>query len=66
MACLMSEALRAGWRSWEKTALLATYLLPLAARACGMGLGIIIGPPFMAVLLALLARRAWRPAPRPA
>jgi hypothetical protein len=63
MACLMAEALRAGWRNWEKTALLATYLLPLAARASGMGLGIIIGPPFMAALLLLLARRARRPAP---
>jgi hypothetical protein len=62
MACLMNEALRAGWRPWEKSVLLATYLLPLAARACGMGLGLIIGPPFMAALLALLARRAWRPA----
>jgi hypothetical protein len=57
LACLMSQAQRSGWRSWEKLALLAAYLMPLAARACGLGLGLIIGPPFIAVLMGLLARR---------
>jgi hypothetical protein len=58
LACLMSQAQRSGWRRWEKIALLATYLTPLAARACGIGLGIIIGPPFIGVLMGLLSRRA--------
>jgi len=57
LACLMSQAQRTGWSPWEKIVLLATYLMPLAARACGLGLGIIIGPPFIALLMWLLARR---------
>jgi hypothetical protein len=58
MACLMAAAQRTRWRAWEKWALLANFLLPLVARACGMGLGVIIGPPFVALLMGVLAGRA--------
>jgi hypothetical protein len=58
LTCLMSQALRSAWLPWEKIGLLAVYLMPLAARACGLSLGIIVGPPFLALLMGLLARRA--------
>jgi hypothetical protein len=58
MACLMAAAQETTFRSWEKAALLSAFLLPLVARAFGMGGGIIIGPPFVALLMGVLARRA--------
>jgi hypothetical protein len=58
MACLMAAAQRSSWRAWEKFALLSAFILPLVARACGMGLGLIIGPPFVALLMGVLASRA--------
>jgi len=58
MACLMAAAQRTSWRNWEKIVLLSAFLLPLVARPCGMWLGVIIGPPFVALLLGVLARRA--------
>ena len=57
MAWLMSRAQISGWRDWEKILLLALFLLPLVTRAAGLGLGIIIGPPFVAALMVLIARR---------
>ena len=58
MAWLMAEAQRTGWKPWEKILLLILFLTPLAARACGMLLGVIIAPPLVAALLGLLTRRA--------
>ncbi len=64
MAWLVSQAWLTGAKPWEKILLLFLFLLPLAARACGLLLGIIIGPPFVAVLMVLLARRATNEPPR--
>jgi hypothetical protein len=61
MAALMAAAQQSGWRRFEKILLLAVFFLPLAARPCGMALGIIIGPPFILLLLFLLTRRAAHP-----
>ncbi len=58
LACLMAEAQQTGWRPWEKMSLLSVFLLPLVARAFGMGLGVIVGPPFVAGLMGVLAGRA--------
>jgi hypothetical protein len=58
MACLMAAAQRTGWHDWEKLVLLAVFLLPLAANPAGMALHVIVGPPLVVALLAVLARRA--------
>ncbi len=58
MAAMMATALRRGWQAFEKLLLLAVFVLPLLARPCGLALGIIIAPPFIAALMALLSRRA--------
>ncbi len=58
MAWLMNQAQISGWRRWEKLLLLSLFLLPFCTRACGLLLGIIIGPPFVALLMAAIARRA--------
>jgi hypothetical protein len=57
MACLLAQLRLDGPKPWEKILLFALFLLPLAARACGLLLGIIIGPPLVAALMVKLARR---------
>jgi uncharacterized membrane protein len=64
MACLMAEAQRTGFRSWEKTLLAALYVLPLCGRLGGLLLGVTAGPPFAAAMLVLLSRRAGLRLPR--
>jgi len=58
IACLTALAQKTRWLSWEKTLLLALFLLPLAARPAGLSLGIIIAPPLVFALLAALSRRS--------
>ena len=58
LACLFSLALTDGWRSWEKLLLALLFLCPLLARPFGLGLGVAIGPPLVAALMANLVRRA--------
>ena len=62
LASVMALAVQTGWRPWEKLLLLALFLCPLFARAFGLLAGVAIGPPLVAGLLLILARRA---TPRP-
>jgi len=58
LAWMMAQAQRTGWFGWEKTVLLAAYLLPLVARPMAMVSGIAIAPAVVAALLAAAMRRA--------
>ncbi len=60
LACLAALAQTTGWLAWEKLLLAALFLLPLVARAGGLLAGVAIGPPLVAALLLLAARRTWR------
>ena len=62
MACLLAAAQTTGWRRQERPLLAALFVLPLAARPCGLIFGVIVGPPLVAWLLLLLVRRARSPA----
>ena len=62
MACLAALAQLSGWQPGEKLLLALLFLLPPAARSAGMGLGITVGPPLVAALLALILRRSATPA----
>ena len=57
LACLAALAQVTGWLAWEKLLAAALFLLPLAARACGLDLGLVIGPPLVAGLLAIVCHR---------
>jgi hypothetical protein len=58
IACMARLAQRDAWRPYEKIVLLLLYLLPLAARASGMLLGLTLGPPLMLLLMLLIWSRA--------
>ena len=58
LACLLALAQPTGWLSWEKLVGAALFLCPLIAAACGLLAHITIGPPLLAAMLVLLARRA--------
>jgi hypothetical protein len=58
LAWLANEGLRTGFRPWEKIALLAGYLAPLAARPLSMGAHAPLAPVVLAGLFILLLRRA--------
>jgi alpha-1,2-mannosyltransferase len=57
MAWLAAEGMRDGFRSWEKFALAAIWLLPLLSRSIGT-LGVPFAPFILMGLLALIVRRA--------
>jgi len=61
MGFIGTDALRRGWLSWEKLALLGLYALPLVARLMTMQAGIPLVPPALVCALALCARRALAP-----
>jgi hypothetical protein len=58
IAFVMREASRTGWRSSEKTTLLAAYVLPIAARPLAITIGVDPAPLIIGMLLAVVARRA--------
>ncbi len=58
MACLVRLAQDSGWQPYEKTLLLALFLLPLVARVSGLMLGITLGPAFIVALMVVLGKRA--------
>ncbi len=57
LAWVTGQGATRGWRAGEKPVLLALFLAPYAARAGGIFLGVAIGPPLVACLLALIWRR---------
>ncbi len=58
LAWLVREQSNGGALPWEKTAMLAAFLLPLISRLVAARLGIPLGPPIVFVLLLVVARRA--------
>jgi alpha-1,2-mannosyltransferase len=62
MAWLLREARARGFLPWEKIVLAAAYVLPLATLLTAAGLNLSLGPPVLAALLAVITRRASRPA----
>ena len=58
LACVTALAGQTGWRSWEQLTLVLAYVLPAAARPAGILLNITLGPPLMAALLLVIAKRA--------
>jgi len=63
LAWLTAQGTRSGWCGGERALLLALFLAPFGARAVGIGLGVPIGPPLLAGLLGLIARRVFAPVP---
>ena len=59
MACLTALAQPRGWLAGEKIVLMLLFVVPLAARAAGMGFRITLGPPLLMALVLVLARRGW-------
>ena len=58
LAWLFSDGLRRGFRPWEKSALLAGYILPLIARPLALATGLPIAPLILAALAIIIARAA--------
>ena len=58
LAFLAREGLRDGFRPWEITMIAAGWLLPLFGRPVAFGLGVPLGAPVLASLLALVLVRA--------
>ena len=57
LAWLAREGLRTGFLPWEKTALLAAFLLPLVSRVVASAMGLPLGPLTIAAVFALTIRR---------
>jgi hypothetical protein len=64
LAWLFAQAARGGFRPWEKTALLAAFLLPLVSRMLASDLMLPIAPPVLAVVFLLIWRRLEAEAPQ--
>jgi hypothetical protein len=58
LACLLALAQPADWLPYEKLLGAVLFICPLVAAACGLLAHVTIGPPSLAALLLLLARRA--------
>ncbi len=58
LAWLAGQGVRDGFLWGEKPLLLIVYLLPFAARAAGLELGVTLAPPFLLALLLCVRRRA--------
>lgn len=61
---LAGEARREGWRPWEKLALVALWLAPLATRAAALPLHLNLMPLASAALVWMVWRRGVRPPAR--
>jgi alpha-1,2-mannosyltransferase len=64
IAWLAVEGLRTRFLDWEKIALFAVWLLPIASRAIG-SFGLPIAPVVLSILLVLILRRAASTTPVP-
>jgi hypothetical protein len=60
LAWLLGEATRTGWLPWEKTVLLAAYLVPLLTRWLSLHAHLPLTPFAVAGLFAVLAARVKR------
>jgi hypothetical protein len=58
MAWIAGEAMRDGWRPWEKLTLLACFVVPLFARGINLGFGVPLAPLCLAGLLGCMVSRA--------
>jgi hypothetical protein len=58
-AWLVAEALRTGWRPYEKLLLALLYLAPLPIKIAALMLRLPLAPLMVVVLAILVARRAW-------
>lgn len=59
---LAGEGLRTGFAPWEKLALVLAFITPAFSRALGLNAGLPIAPPVIALLFAMILRRAMVPA----
>jgi hypothetical protein len=68
LAWMAREGLRTGFRPWEKIALAAAFVLPIASRSIASTLGLPLAPLVIGGLLVLVLRRGLEPGPaaRPA
>jgi hypothetical protein len=57
LAWTFARAQRAGFLPWEKTILLAGFVLPLVSRMLAAEILVPLGPPVLAALLAVVIRR---------
>ncbi len=57
MAWVASEAARTGWRPWEKSVLLAAYVLPLVSPPLAAAARVPVAPAVLLALFAVVARR---------
>ena len=60
---LLGEGLRGGFRDWEKLALALAFIAPAFARPLALNASIPIMPAVLALLFAVIVRRATNPAP---
>jgi hypothetical protein len=58
LAWLAREQAKGGALPWEKTVMVAAFLLPLISRLAAGRLGLPLGPPIVFALLLVVARRA--------
>jgi len=58
LAWVMADAMKGGWRPWEKSVVLGAFILPLAARWLANNLALPVAPFFVAALFAVVWRRA--------
>jgi hypothetical protein len=66
LAWLAGQGLASGFRPWEKTALLAAYVLPLVARSLALTAHAPIAPVVLGALFLAILRRAAGALPAPA
>ena len=59
LAWIFREAQRGGFLSWEKTLLLAAFVLPALSRIIAIRLGLPLGPPVVFGLFLIVLRRGF-------
>lgn len=57
LAWLTAEALRTGFRPWEKTILAAAFILPICSRSIATAIGVPLGPLIIMAVFWLVLRR---------
>jgi ABC-type sulfate transport system permease subunit len=61
IAWIALEALRTGWRRWEREILLAAWLMPMLTPLLAMWLGVPLGPVVLLAFAAIILRRVRMP-----